>query len=170
MSFPPGGGIVRRMDPPPATSGRAWPEGFEVLYREQYAPMVRLAVLLVGSTEPAEELVQDAFIRVRRRWSEIEHHSAYLRVVVVNGCRSHHRRRALERRRLPEPDIAQPGAPDEMWDAIAALPFRQRAVVTLRFYEDLPEAEIAAALGCPPGTVASTLHRALARLRQEVPR
>ena len=55
-----------------------------------------------------------------------------------------------------------------MWDAIAALPFRQRAVIVLRFYEDLPETEIAELLGCAKGTVASSLHRALARLRKEM--
>jgi RNA polymerase sigma-70 factor (sigma-E family) len=146
----------------------AWPAEFVALYQDRYQAMVRYAVLLVGSTERAEELTQEAFLLLRRNWARAVHPSAYLRTTITNLCRSHHRRHALELRRRPAPpDHARLDA-DEMWDAIAVLPFRQRAVVVLRFYEDLPETEIAEMLGCAKGTVASSLHRALARLRKEM--
>ncbi|MDQ3306536.1 MAG: sigma-70 family RNA polymerase sigma factor, partial [Actinomycetota bacterium] len=99
------------------------------LFRREYAPMVRLATLLVGSDAVAEELVQDAFVAVHRRWSSVDNPGGYLRTSVVNACRSHQRRAALERRRLPRPDEpAQLGA-DEVWDALAHLPHKQRAAL-----------------------------------------
>jgi RNA polymerase sigma-70 factor (sigma-E family) len=159
-----------RLVAPPETAAPtdAWPSAFIDLYQERYEAMVRYASLLVGSTERAEELTQEAFLLLRRNWDRAKHPKAYLRATITNLCRSHHRRHALEvRRRPPPPDHAELGA-DEMWDAIAVLPFRQRAVVVLRFYEDLPETEIALLLGCAKGTVASSLHRALARLRKEM--
>jgi RNA polymerase sigma-70 factor (sigma-E family) len=153
---------------PPAAPTEDWPTEFVDLYQERYQAMVRYAALLVGSPEMAEELTQEAFILLRRNWHRAVHPKAYLRTTVTNLCHSYHRRHALEIRRRPAPpDPAQLGA-DEMWDAIATLPFRQRAVVVLRFYEDLPELEIAELLGCAKGTVASSLHRALARLRKEM--
>jgi RNA polymerase sigma-70 factor (sigma-E family) len=160
---------LRLVAPPRATApAEAWPAAFVDLYQDRYQPMVRYASLLVGSTERAEELTQEAFLLLRRNWDRAKHPKAYLRTTLTNLCRSHHRRHALEvRRRPPPPDHARLDA-DEMWDAIAVLPFRQRAVVVLRFYEDLPETEIAELLGCAKGTVASSLHRALARLRREM--
>jgi RNA polymerase sigma-70 factor (sigma-E family) len=141
------------------------------LFREQYRPMVRLAYLLVGSNALAEELVQDSFARVHRRWDRVVNPRAYLRVTVVNACRSHRRRAVLERTRRPGPaPEATVGQPDELWDALADLPARQRAALVLRFYEDLSEADIAAALGCRPGTVKSLLHRGLGELRRVVER
>ncbi len=143
------------------------------LYRERYGPMVRLAYLMVGSTTVAEDLVQDAFARMHRHWDNAEHPKAYLRAAVVNACRSHLRRVALERAYRRHPSAAGEGAvpaADEMFDALAKLPARQRAALVLRFYEDLSEADIAVALGCRPGTVKSLLHRGLAELRQVVER
>ena len=67
--------------------------GFVDMYRSRWAPMVRLARLLTGTDPAAEELVQDAFLRVRAQWDVIENPSAYLRAAVVNGCRNHERRR-----------------------------------------------------------------------------
>ena len=93
---------------------------------------------------------------------------SYLRTTVTNLCRSYHRRHALEVRRRPAPPDPAVLVADEMSDTIAKLPFRQRAVIVLRFYEDLPEADIAELLGCATGTVGSLLHRALARLRKEM--
>jgi RNA polymerase sigma-70 factor (sigma-E family) len=147
------------------------PASLADLYRERYVPMVRLAYLMVGSTTVAEDLVQDAFARMHRHWDNAEHPRAYLRTAVVNACRSHLRRLALERayRRHPAAlsDTVLPHA-DELFDALAALPSRQRAALVLRFYEDLSEADIAVALGCRPGTVKSLLHRGLAELRRVV--
>ena len=155
-------------DAPAEAPTEAWPSAFIDLYQDRYQAMVRYASLLVASTERAEELTQEAFLLLRQNWDRANHPKAYLRTTLTNLCRSHHRRHALEvRRRPPPPEHARLDA-DEMWDAIAVLPFRQRAVVVLRFYEDLPETEIAELLGCAKGTVASSLHRALARLRREI--
>jgi len=141
--------------------------------------MVRLAYLMVGSTSVAEDLVQDAFARMHRHWDNAEHPKAYLRTSVVNACRSHLRRAALERAYKRHPSVvgdaagSHPGGShmaeaDELFDALAVLPSRQRAALVLRFYEDLSEADIAVALGCRPGTVKSLLHRGLAELRKVV--
>jgi RNA polymerase sigma-70 factor (sigma-E family) len=144
---------------------------FADLYRSQYGPMVRLAHLLTTSNSVAEELVQDAFVRVHGKWDQIDAPQAYLRTAVVNACRSHLRRRVLEKVRLAHPlPEAVPPDPDEMWDALAALPYRQRAVLVMKFYEDMPEADIAAALGCRPGTVKSLTSRALDQLRKVIER
>jgi RNA polymerase sigma-70 factor (sigma-E family) len=145
---------------------------FEQLYADAYAPMVRLALLLTGSPTQAEELVQDAFVRVFAHWADVETPRAYLRQAVVNACRSQRRRRSRELRHgLRAAERATTGDPevDEIADALATLSDRQRKAVVLRFYEDLPEAEIAVLLRCRPGTVKSLLSRALARLREVLP-
>ena len=143
---------------------------FDDVYRRERVPMVRLAVLLVGSQEQAEEIVQDAFAQLFERWERVDRPGAYLRTCVVNGCRRTHRRRGHDRRAaavVGQPLPAGLGA-DHLADALAALPARRRAAVVLRYYEDLSEAEIAEALGVRPGTVKSLLHRGLAQLRQAV--
>ena len=141
----------------------------ESLYRSQRLPMVRLAHVITGSNAVAEEVVQEAFIRLQEHWDRAENPAAYLRTIVTNLCRTQVRRGDHERRLEPpiqlvafQPDI------DETWAAVCRLPFRQRAALALRFYEDLDEAEIARILGCRPGTVKSTIHRGLSRLRREM--
>jgi RNA polymerase sigma factor (sigma-70 family) len=138
------------------------------LYRDQYAPMVRLATLLLGSQALAEEVVQDCFVRLHPRLESVDEPVRYLRRSVVNGCRSAGRR--LQRERLHARSVVPPApvelGADEMSDALAALPARQRAAVVLRFYEDLSGEEIAAVLNCRPGTVKSLVHRGLAQLRE----
>lgn len=143
------------------------PAGFVALYREQYGAMVRLAYLLTDSKAIAEELVQDAFVRVYQRWAHVDNGPAYLRRAVVNACRSHHRRRFLQRRHPaePPPPVEMP-EPDGMWELLAGLSPRRRAALVLRFYEDLPVRDIAEALGCSSGTVKSLIHRGLAQLRK----
>jgi RNA polymerase sigma factor (sigma-70 family) len=94
----------------------------------------------------------------------------YLRNAVFNGCRSLGRRRRIEHERRPPPPTPANQEPDELWDALATLNDRQRAAIVLRFYVDLPEADIAAVLGCRPATVRSSVHRALAKLRKEIAR
>ena len=139
------------------------------LFAEQYGAMVRLAWFMTGSNEVAEEVVQAAFLQVHRRWDRIDRPVPYLRTAVVNGCHSHHRRRARERARAEGPAAdAVTAETRELLDAVLRLPPRQRAVVVLRFYEDMSEAAIAQTLGCRVGTVKSALHRALASLRQVV--
>lgn len=145
-------------------------DSLEDLYRLRYDPMVRLAVLLLGTEATAEEVVQDCFIRVGRRWEKVDHPVAYLRVAVVNACRSQRRRAGLERAHYDAArEDVELGA-DEVWDALAGLPYRQRAALVLRFYEDAPDEEIADALGCRPATVRSLIHRGLAHLRGVIER
>lgn len=139
------------------------------LYLRQREAMVRLARLLTGSLVVAEEIVQEAFLRMHQQRTPPENPAGYLRTTVANISRSHLRRLRLERR-VPAPERVTFNDPviDETWAAVRRLPFRQRAVLALRFYEDLPEAEIARLLGCRPGTVKSSLHRGLAKLRDEL--
>jgi RNA polymerase sigma-70 factor (sigma-E family) len=145
-------------------------EGFVALYRERYAPMVRVAYLLTGSQAIAEELVQDAFVAVHRSWARAENPAAYLRTSVVNACRSWGRRRTLELLRKPAPPDPVTLVADELWDVLQTLPARQRAAIVLRFYEDLPDHEIAALLGCKVPTVRTAIFRGLEKLRHEVER
>jgi RNA polymerase sigma-70 factor (sigma-E family) len=145
---------------------------FADFYRTTFTEMTRLAFLLTGSAETARDLVQDSFVRLHGKWDGVAEPRAYLRRTVVNACHSHHRRLRLQRQRRHFPtsqvDVVDLGA-DEMTDAIAALPYRQRAAIVLRFWHDSSEAEIAATLGCRPGTVGSLIHRALAELRKAMP-
>jgi RNA polymerase sigma-70 factor (sigma-E family) len=141
---------------------------FSEVYRDCFPDMVRLAYLLTGSAETAEDLVQESFVKLHRRWDTVEEPRPYLRRSVVNACHSHHRRRRRERERTTnEAGVAELGA-DELSDALERLPYRQRAALVLRFYHDLCEADIAAALRCRPGTVGSLIHRGLAELRKVI--
>ena len=147
------------------------PPTFDELFRSRYEPMVRVAYLMVGSQAEAEDAVQDAFARVELRWARLDNPAGYLRRCVVNRCHAMLRRRRLEERfgRLRRQETTELHA-DEMGDALAALPPKRRAAVVLRYYAGLREQEIAEALGVPPGTVKSMLHRALAQLREEIQR
>ena len=144
------------------------------LYRTHYAPMVRLAHLITGSNEAAEDVVQEAFVRLHRSRSmdRAENPGAYLRTVVVNRCRSWQRHQVLERSRMPvgAPAASIPAEVDETLAALARLRPRQRTALVLRFYADLSEADIAAALGCRPGTVKSLISRGLAALKETIER
>jgi RNA polymerase sigma-70 factor (sigma-E family) len=151
----------------------AEPASVEDLFRAQYGPMVRLAHVLTGSNAAAEDLVQDCFARLHRRWDRTSNPGGYLRVSVVNACRSWHRSRFRERARLrlvgASDQVVAPEA-RELLDALARLSYPQRAALVLRYYEGLGEREIAAALGCPPGTVKSHLYRGLEQLRKVIER
>lgn len=128
-----------------------------ILFSTQYASLVQLAFLLGRSNAIAEELVQDAFAQLLRRWNKIDYPKAYLRATVINLCRSHLRRTVLDRRRLSLRATAAVDSPDEMSDALARLSSRKRTAIVLRFYGDFTEAQIASALNCRPGTVKSSL-------------
>ena len=141
---------------------------FEDLYRSQYEPMVRLAYLLTQSRAAAEDLVQDSFVRVRPRLEGLDAPAAYLRRTVTNACYSWHRRRRRERALPVDPPGAEEPVHDELWDALAGLAPKRRAVLVLRYYLDLSEAEIAATLGVRNGTVKSLCSRGLADLRQVI--
>jgi RNA polymerase sigma-70 factor (sigma-E family) len=143
---------------------------FDAFYRSQWLPMVRFACLTTGSTPLAEEIVQDAFADVYRRWDRIEVPIGYLRRAVTHRCTSWVRRQRLERR---APTVTSASELDsrliELLDAMKILTPRQRAAIVLRYVDDLPEADIALVLSCRPGTVKSLLARALTRLQEVVP-
>jgi RNA polymerase sigma factor (sigma-70 family) len=144
------------------------PPDLERVYREQRPALVRLAFLLTGSRELSEDLVQAAFVTACERWNQIDQPLAYLKRAVVNRASDVHRRRARERGRgAGEPTTHIPEI-DETWDLIKRLPTRQRIVVVLHFYEDMPLIEIADLLSRPPGTIRSDLKRALDRLRKVI--
>jgi RNA polymerase sigma-70 factor (sigma-E family) len=150
------------------------------LYLRYADDATRLAYLLTGDRALAEDMVQDAFVRLAGRLAHLRDEGAfepYLKRTVVNLARSHWRRRKVERAHLErtssapgadvrtEPDL---GDRDALWHALAALPARQRTALVLRFYEDMSERRIAEVLGCRPGTVKSLVSRGLARLRAEI--
>jgi RNA polymerase sigma factor (sigma-70 family) len=141
---------------------------FEELYAAQFAPMVRLATLLCGQVEVARDIVQDCFVELHGRWSDVERPTAYLRRSVVNRCRSRARWERLRRGRRSDLEPAEEQHVDELGDVLAKLPQRQRAAVVLKYYERRTEAEIAEILGCRPGTVGPMVTRALRALRDDL--
>jgi len=146
-------------DPPRADLG--------ALYSAQRDRLIRLAYVLTGSQMTAEDIVQDTFVRVEPRLDTLDEPGAYLRRSVVNACYSWHRRQRRERAQATEPPVAvMPTENVEMWDALAHLPSARRTVLVLRYYLDLPEAEVATILGWRLGTVKSATHRALRDLRR----
>jgi RNA polymerase sigma-70 factor, ECF subfamily len=141
--------------------------------RSRHAAFVRRAVLLVGDHGAAEDLVQEALARLwlGSRHGRIDNPEAYVMRSLVNASISRWRRR-----RPSDMVVAQPEMPaadsrgqveerDRVWRAVMALPARQRAIVVLRFYEDLPEEQIASLLGISRGTVRSQTAKARTRLR-----
>jgi RNA polymerase sigma factor (sigma-70 family) len=143
-------------------------EPFEAFYHREFAGLVRLAMVLVDSQEQAEEVVQDAFAALYLRYQVVSAPLAYIRVSVLNGSRKVLRRRVLTRRFLGHPQPDSEMVYNHVIDAVRRLPARQRAAVVLRYELQLTDAEIAETLKVPIGTVKSTLHRAIAQLRQEV--
>ena len=141
---------------------------FDVVYRAEYASLKRLAFLLTGSDEEAEDVVQDVFIRCRSRLDTLDDPATFLRRSVINACRSLYRR---DRRRSAvvlsgsEP-VAMPVELLELRDALCRLRPRQRLAVVLRYYLDLPFEDVAAGIGCRPATARSLVHRALNELRE----
>jgi RNA polymerase sigma-70 factor (sigma-E family) len=145
----------------------------EAAYDAHYLALLRMAVLLTDDQAQAEDLVQEAFVKASARLEGLPRDEAkpYLRATILNLWRSRLRHLAVERRHagsLQRPREA-PGFEERlaMWDAVAALPPRQRACLVLRFYEDLPVEQTAQLLGCSQGTVKSQTSRAIERLRQE---
>ncbi len=144
--------------------------GVEDAYAVHRVPLLRLALLLTGSRDQAEDVVQAVFTTAYPRWGDIDEPRAYLRRAVVNASNDVHRRRAKDRRlpREPEPVTSIPEV-DETWAVLVRLPVRQRTVVVLRFYEDQSLADIGRLLGRPAATVRSDLRRALTTLRRQLP-
>jgi RNA polymerase sigma factor (sigma-70 family) len=143
------------------------------LYDAERDAMVRLAHLLTGSPSVAEDVVQDAFLRLHGTIDDLRQPGAYLRRTVINLCHSYHRHEGVERRwreRQPPPPLAVAPEVDDTWRAVRALPARQREAPVLRFYLDMKVADIARALDLPLGTVKSDIHRGLAALAERVDR
>nr|WP_216852981.1 SigE family RNA polymerase sigma factor [Phytoactinopolyspora halotolerans] len=147
------------------------------LYTAHYAGLVRLATLLLRDEAVAEEVVQDAFVALHRRWRKLhDPHKAvaYLRTSVVHGTRSVQRRRKVADR---HPEDRPPDAPsaeqtalagaagDAVIRALRELPPRQRETLVLRYYGGLSESEIATAMKISNGAVKSHASRGLAALR-----
>ncbi|HYY11116.1 MAG TPA: SigE family RNA polymerase sigma factor [Kineosporiaceae bacterium] len=139
----------------------------------------RFAFLLCGDRHRAEDLVQSTLAKVLRQWPRVaamEHPEAYVRQVLVREHLAWWRRRASREVVIAElPDRTQGGdftttaaERDEAWRLLATLPARQRAVLVLRFYEDLDDAAVARALGTSESTVRSNAARGLATLRRAV--
>jgi len=156
---------------------RAADEAVKVLYQAHYAALVRLATLLVGDRATAEDVVQDCFIAMHRAWWRLRDTGSalpYLRRAVINKCRSVLRHRAVADRHPPLPAPQLPSAEESalavvqrssLLAALRALPARQREVVVLRYYADLSEAQIAAAMGISRGAVKAHASRAKDSLR-----
>jgi RNA polymerase sigma-70 factor (sigma-E family) len=157
-------------------------EQVAALFDEHYGGLVRLATVLLGDASGAEEVVQEAFLATYAGWWRIrrpERAGWYLRAAVVNRCRSRGRRRATEDRGN-RTVWATDGAVPDQWAAdvageamavvaaVRALPERQREAVALFYYQDLAEADVAAAMGCSIGTVKSQLSKARATLARRL--
>lgn len=138
------------------------------VYRERYVPLVRLARQIVGSMAVAEELTQDAFIRLQGAWDRVDNPAAFLNTALVNLCRTWLQRTRMADRLavVAQEPVALPAELDETWQALSRLPDKYRIVLAMRFYADLPEAEIARLLDCRLGTVKSQIHRGLAKLKE----
>jgi RNA polymerase sigma-70 factor (sigma-E family) len=149
----------------------------EELYVRNAPSALRTAYFLTGDADLAQDLVQEAFVRIAGRFGHLrtpEAFPAYLRRTIVNLFTSCLRRRALERTRLrrlaSEIPTFQggPEASDDLWRALAVLPPRQRAAIVLRYYEDLPEREAAEVLRCSTGALHQLVVRATTALREQL--
>jgi RNA polymerase sigma-70 factor (sigma-E family) len=149
----------------------------EELYRSHAPDALRLAYLLTGDRSLAEDLAQDAFVRVVGRFHDLRNRDAfwwYLRRTIVNLSRSYFRRRRVERAWLErqhvdetheDPDVSER---ERVRLALMTLRPEQRAAIVLRYFEDLSEADTAEALGIAVGTVKSMVSRGMERLREEL--
>jgi len=168
------------MDPMMGKAGR---RQFDRFVDDVTDDLVRTGYLMTGDLSETEDLVQETLLRVARRWPRVEvmdHPTAYARRILVNlVIDSQPRRRRLRHELAGDEDRLTDGRVDagarrgldaidnaaEFRWALATLPRRQRVVIVLRYWEDLPEAEVAEILGCSRGTVKSTASRGMARLR-----
>lgn len=151
----------------------------ERLFRAHATALLRLAVVLTGDQALAEELVQEAFVRLHRARSAPASGAelAYLRRTVINLSHGHHRHLRVVRRRSVDPppdaraaevDAVRREGQREVAAAVRALPDRQRDCIVLRFYAELSDTEIADVLGISAGSVKTHLHRARAALAERL--
>jgi RNA polymerase sigma-70 factor (sigma-E family) len=156
---------------------------FEDFMATRLPALLRYATLLTGDPELARDLVQEVLARALVRWkrvSTVDEPYAYVRTMVTNEYLSLRRRRSIRTVPLTYETLDGPRAPAEsdpatrfaervdLWQRVLALPRQQRAVIVLRYYEDLADNEIAETLGCRPGTIRGYMNRALAALRVDL--
>jgi RNA polymerase sigma-70 factor (sigma-E family) len=154
-------------------------EPFAAYVREPGDRLLRVAVLLTGDWHAAEDLVRASLVKLHRAWSQLDTRAdpdAYLRRIMVNTHRSWWR--ARWRREIPAAVLPEGASSEDIADrqavgavvrqALVRLPRQQRAVLVLRYCEDLPEAEVAELLGCSVGTVKAHAHRGLRALREQL--
>jgi RNA polymerase sigma-70 factor (sigma-E family) len=164
------------------TAGVTADQAISELYHVHWNRLVRLATLLTRDASVAEEIVQDSFVALHRRWGKLAEHAsaaAYLRTSVVNGSRSALRHRGVEERHR-QPGPPEPAGPEEhavradadsrVMAALRTLSRRQQEVLVLRYYGDYSEQDIASTLGLSKGAVKSHAHRGLAALRDALAR
>ncbi len=154
---------------------------FDEFARRELPGLLRFTVLLTGDRELAQDLTQDALVKAHQHWDRVsapDHPRLYVRTMITRAFISWRRRWAV-RNVLLSTDDKFDGEPsgdhagrvadrDDAWRRLAGLPHRQRAVLVLRYYEGLTDAEIAETLGCSAGTVRGYASRALARLRLDL--
>ncbi|SEL45518.1 SigE family RNA polymerase sigma factor [Nonomuraea pusilla] len=150
--------------------------GFDKFVAEQADALLRYGYVLTGNPHDAADLVQEALLRVRGAWSKVrrkDNPNSYARITMARLHISIWRRRRREHLTADPPDRAghevfpfeqQQG----LWEELASLPRRQRAVLVLRYYEQLTDAEIAKVLGISLGTVRSQASRGLDKLRSSL--
>jgi RNA polymerase sigma-70 factor (sigma-E family) len=155
---------------------------FEGFAAEASDALLRTGYLMTGDGRDAEDLVQETFLRVARRWNRVrsmDHPAAYARRILINLVLQDAERRSRQKAELARQqagvDTADQSAARAFWHvdnlaefrwALAQLPARQRAVLVLRYWADLPVGEVAEILGCSPGTVTGTASRAADRLAE----
>lgn len=152
------------------------PADFAEFVAARSAALHRAAYLMVGERQLAQDLLQEALTKTYVAWPRLRDPSkaeAYTRKVITTTAISWYRRRSWQERPSDTiPDASHDGHDEDavrrewVWTALQALPPRQRAAIVLRYYEDLTEAQTAAALGCAVGTVKSQVHAGLASLRK----
>jgi RNA polymerase sigma-70 factor (sigma-E family) len=151
---------------------------FSAFVAERAYALLKTAYVLTGDRHTAEDLVQTALAKAFARWRRIDDPESYLRRIIYNDFVSAWRspRRRVEVTMADPPELPAGLPPDSdtalrllLRDALRRLPPRQRAVIILRYFEDLSVDETAALLSCRPGTVASQASRALTKLRELVP-
>jgi RNA polymerase sigma-70 factor (sigma-E family) len=143
-------------------------QGFTAFYDSAYDRVARLAYLLTGSLAVGEELAQDAFVQLYQRWDDVREPGAWVRAAVVSGSRSWWRKARRPHPAYDAPLLADHADALAVRGALAALPLKYRTALVLRFFEDLPERDIAEAMDCPVGTVKSLIHRGLQRMTEDL--
>lgn len=156
-------------EPKSGDSQQSWSPALQRLYLDSYEPFVRLASVLTGRRADGEEIVHDAFLAASTRTAEIDNLGAYVRRSVVNGAYGAlRRRRSAERHLVDRPPDEAPAQLIEFRDVLMNLPWKQRAVIVLRFLEGLSVAQTAEIVGCRESTVRSHSRRGLHALRKEL--